>query len=77
VGKAHLGKLGHDLDIGNDVLQCGVAVRVQGVVGRVSHPVERPLELGVLLEGAWVVRIILMHRVTGVVRTVPCVSVAV
>jgi len=40
VVKAHLGKLGHNLNIGDDILQCGMAVRIQGVVRRVSHPVE-------------------------------------
>lgn len=63
VVKAHLGKLGHNLNIGDDVLQCGVAVRIQGAIGRVSHPIERLLELWVLCEVAWVVWIVLMPRV--------------
>jgi len=70
VVKAHLGKLGHDLNIVDDVRQCGIAVGVQGAIGSISHPVEGSLEIRVLCEVAWVVWIVLMHGVTGVVGTI-------
>jgi len=68
--KAHLSKLGHNLNIVDDVRQCGIAVRVQGAVGSISHPIEGLFELRVLCEVAWVVWIVLMHRVAGVVGTI-------
>ena len=67
VANAHLGKLGHELNIGNDIRQYGTAVRVNNAIGRVSQAVEGLLEPVVLLEGAWIVWIFLLHGVAGVV----------
>jgi len=63
--KAHLGKLRHELDIGDDLRQCSTTFRIQDTVGRISQPIEGLLEPVILLESTWVVWIGLLHRVVG------------
>ena len=67
VTDAHLGKLRHELDIGDDFGQCSTASRVNDTVGRISNAVEGLFEPIILLEGAWIVWIRLLYRIVGVV----------
>lgn len=67
VAKTHLGKLRHELNIGDNLRQCGTTFRIQDAVGRISQPIEGLFEPVVPLESAWVVWIVLLHRVIGVV----------
>lgn len=66
VADAHLCKLRHELDVGNDIRQHSTAIRVNNAIGRISQAVKGLLEPVVLLESAWIVWIGLLHGAAGV-----------
>ena len=51
----YLGELRHELDIGDDILQCSPASRGNCAIGFICYPVEGFLEPGILLESAGIV----------------------